>query len=119
MTREQFEQTSYNGKISYETYQKCDCSKCRRENCIHREAYRCMPTEVGGLGLCPNLKGRYKLRIYKLTGIDKGNLDHEEYFDTKEKMDERYSDLFEYELCSLNPTAWELTDGEWERLENY
>lgn len=32
----------------------------------------------------------YKLRIYKLSGSDKGNLDHEEMFDTKEQMDKRY-----------------------------
>ena len=29
----------------------------------------------------------YKLRIYKTYGGDKGNLDHEEIFDTKEQMD--------------------------------
>ena len=29
----------------------------------------------------------YKLRIYNLTGIDKGNLNHEENFDTKERME--------------------------------
>lgn len=57
MTRERFEQTAYNGKITYETYQKCDCTECKRENCIHRGAYRRMPIEVGGLGECPNLKG--------------------------------------------------------------
>lgn len=41
MTKEQFEQTAYNGKITYETYQQCDCTECKRE-CIHREAYRRM-----------------------------------------------------------------------------
>lgn len=118
MTKEQFEQTAYNGKITYETYQQCDCTECKRE-CIHREAYRRMPEEVGGLGLCPNLKAKYKLRVYELAGINKGNLDHEEYFETKEEMDERYSDLFEYELYNLNPTAWELVDGEWTRIRGY
>lgn len=58
MTREGFEQTDYNGKITYETYQKCNCSVCKRENCIHRESYRRIPKEVGGLGLCPNLKAK-------------------------------------------------------------
>ena len=61
----------------------------------------------------------YKLRIYKLTGIDKGNLDHEEMFDTKEQMDKRYDELFKRKLYSLNPTAWEQIDGEWKRLEGY
>ena len=36
----------------------------------------------------------YKLRIYKLSGIDKGNLDHEELFNTKDQMDKRYDELF-------------------------
>lgn len=61
----------------------------------------------------------YKLRIYKLTGIDKGNLDHEEVFDTKEQMDKRYNELFKSELYSLNPTAWEQIDDRWKRLEGY
>lgn len=36
----------------------------------------------------------HKLRIYKLSGLDKGNLDHEEMFNTKEQMDKRYDELF-------------------------
>ena len=47
----------------------------------------------------------YKLRIYKLSGSDKGNLDHEEIFDTKEQIDKRYDELFKRELYSLNPTV--------------
>ena len=54
-TKEWFETTLYNGKITFDTYLKCYCPDCTRENCIHREAYRRMPREVGGLGLCPNL----------------------------------------------------------------
>ena len=61
----------------------------------------------------------YKLRIYRLSGVDKGNLDHEEFFDTKDQMDKRYNELFKRELYSLNPTAWELCDGEWKRLREY
>lgn len=61
----------------------------------------------------------YKLRIYNLTGADKGNLNHEEIFDTKEQMDKRYNELFKRNLYSLNPTAWEQIDGEWKRLESY
>ena len=61
----------------------------------------------------------YKLRIYKLSGSDKGNLDHEEIFDTKEQIDKRYDELFKSELYSLNPAVWELVDGEWKRLEGY
>ena len=61
----------------------------------------------------------YKLRIYKLSGIDKGNLDHKEMFDTKEQMDKRYDEKLKKDLYGLNPTAWELIDGEWKRLEGY
>lgn len=61
----------------------------------------------------------YKLRIYKLSGENKGNLDHEEFFDTKEQMYKRYEELFKRDLYSLNPTAWEQIDGEWKRLEEY
>ena len=61
----------------------------------------------------------YKLRIYKLSGADKGNLDHEEFFSTREEMEVRYNELFVYENYSLNPTAWENMDGEWKRLEGF
>lgn len=61
----------------------------------------------------------YKLRIYKLSGVDKGNLDHEELFDTKEQMDKRYDELFKKDLYGLNPTAWEQKNGEWKRFEEY
>lgn len=32
------------------------CPECKNEKCIHRDAFRRMPREIGGLGLCPNLK---------------------------------------------------------------
>ncbi len=31
----------------------CDCTICKREDCLHRGAYRRLPEEEGGLGLCP------------------------------------------------------------------
>ena len=55
MTREQFE-TNTNYKMSYEKYQKCDCTHYDKNDCVHREAYRRVPVIDGGLGLCPNLK---------------------------------------------------------------
>ena len=61
----------------------------------------------------------YKLRIYKKSGHDRGNLDHEEMFDTKEEMNKRYDELFDVESYSLNPTAWELVNGKWLRLMEY
>ena len=55
MTEERFAETNW--KMSYEEYQKCCCSECDKEDCIHRDAYRRLPEIDGGLGLCPNLKG--------------------------------------------------------------
>ncbi len=55
MTRERFAETNW--KMTYEQYQKCDCTECKRENCIHRDTYRRLPEIDGGLNLCPNLKG--------------------------------------------------------------
>lgn len=55
MTEERYKETAY--KMSYEEYKKCYCPECKRENCIHRDAYRRLPEIDGGLGLCPNLKG--------------------------------------------------------------
>ncbi len=58
MTKEEFNMTNW--KMTYEEYQKCYCPDCKRENCIHRDAYRRVPEIDGGLGLCPNLKGEEK-----------------------------------------------------------
>ena len=64
------------------------------------------------------MDNNYKLRIYKLSGLDKGNLDHEEFFPTRESMDKRYRELFDRNLFSLNPTAWEYQE-DWERITSY
>ena len=65
----------------------------------------------------------WKLRIYKQKGLDKGNLDHEEFFDSKEDMDQRYRSLFNYKAFALNPTSYKLVEDddkeEWRRLEGY
>lgn len=53
ISKERFEETAY--KMSYEEYKVCACTACNREDCIHREAYRRIPTIDGGLGLCPEL----------------------------------------------------------------
>lgn len=45
-------------KMSFEEYQKCDCTKCDNKNCVHRDAYRRVPEIDGGLGLCPKLSKR-------------------------------------------------------------
>ncbi len=38
-------------------FKECDCSVCQhKDDCIHKGAYRRLPEEIGGLGLCKNLK---------------------------------------------------------------
>lgn len=57
MTREEFKNnTGY--RMSYEEYLKCDCGQCGKLDCPHKSAYRRFPEVDGGLGLCPNLKGK-------------------------------------------------------------
>ena len=102
-------------KLKPKDYTECDCSICVRP-CVHKDSYRRLPAEIGGLELCKNLSRKYKLRVYKLTGSDKGNLDHEEFFDTIEEMVKRYDELFRQELYSLNSTAWKKTENEWVRI---
>ena len=46
-------------------YTECNCCRCEREECIHREAYRRLPQEIGGLGLCPNLKASERQQTEK------------------------------------------------------
>lgn len=60
---------------------------------------------------------KYKLRIYKTAGSNKGHLDHEEFFASLDEAKARYYKLFDYNLFSLNPTMWELCDNdEWVRI---
>ena len=55
MTREHFENNT-NWKMSYEEFQKCDCTQCNNKDCIHRDAFRRVPVIDGGLCLCPKQK---------------------------------------------------------------
>ena len=55
MTREQFERTNW--AMSYEEFLACVCTRCIRDGCPHRDAFRRVPFVDGGLALCPNLKG--------------------------------------------------------------
>lgn len=61
----------------------------------------------------------FKLRIYQLSGPNKGNLDHEELFPSYEAMVDRYEKLFVFENLSYNPTAWEHKDGHWVRISGF
>lgn len=55
ITQEEFNKTGW--KMSYEEYKKCYCPECEsKESCIHRDAFRRVPSVDGGLGLCPNLR---------------------------------------------------------------
>jgi len=69
------------------------------------------------------MENKYKLRIYKLTGPKKGDLDHEEFFKTHEDLDKRYKELSRLSdngrPSPLRPTAWERKGNDWERLLEY
>lgn len=65
------------------------------------------------------MKFGYKLRVYHISGNNKGNLKEECFFQTKEQMDKKYNELFRYDLYSLNPTAWEWKEQEWCRMAGY
>lgn len=64
------------------------------------------------------MERKYKLRIYYKSGFQKGNLKREEFFSTKESMQQRYKELFKLREYALNPTAWEEINGEWLRMFN-
>ncbi len=55
MTREQFENNT-GWKMTYEEFQKCDCTQYDKKDCLHRGAYRRVPRIDSGLCLCSNLK---------------------------------------------------------------
>lgn len=63
---------------------------------------------------------KYKLRIYKKRAIDRGALEREEFFETKEEAFRRYNELFNYNDFGLNPTVWKQTkNGGWKRIAGY
>ncbi len=61
---------------------------------------------------------KYKLRVYIASGERKGEIHHEEFFESKKQMNARYKELFLFELYSVNPTAW-VNAGGWIRLAGY
>lgn len=65
------------------------------------------------------MTNKYKLRIYKLSGPNKGDLDHEEFFSTRESMNTRYNELFRQKNRAYNPTAWKMKEDDWNRLAGY
>lgn len=62
----------------------------------------------------------YKVRFYVTKGPNKGDLDHEETFDSREDAISAYRASFDRKLFSLNPTVWKFNDqtGKWEMLHN-
>lgn len=61
-------------------------------------------------------EGTYKIRFYQQSGPNKGNLDHEEFFRTREDALKAYRKVFKRELYGLNPTVWVKEDDDWRRL---
>ena len=62
---------------------------------------------------------KYKLRVYVISGPNKGNLDHEEFFDSINELNKRYEELFDYNLYAYNPTAWEWDGNDYKRISGY
>lgn len=59
----------------------------------------------------------FKIRTYKKTGIEKGNLERELFYNTAEETLTKYKELFRREYLALNPTLWARSgnDREWYR----
>ena len=47
---------SNGGHFDTEEINPCDCLNCGRQGCVHRGAFRRLPIDEGGMGLCYNLK---------------------------------------------------------------
>lgn len=47
---------STGGVFDKEAINPCNCTNCDRQGCVHRGAFRRLPKDEGGLGLCYNLK---------------------------------------------------------------
>ena len=63
------------------------------------------------------LNESYKLRFYcKQEGPNQGDLDHEEFFDTRVEAINRYEEVFDRNAYSLNPTMWVGDGDNWKRL---
>lgn len=66
------------------------------------------------------LQNPYKLRIYYVRGVNKGNLRTEEFFPTLDALRERYFELTskkDYEY--VRPTAWYYSGLDWEIMHGY
>lgn len=61
------------------------------------------------------MEKRFKLRIYKSSGV----FDYEEFFKAKKELVDRYELFMSYRMNEPLPTAWELVNGEWNRLGGY
>lgn len=53
-----------------------------------------------------NVNNEFKLRLYKKTGPEKGNLDKELFYDSAKELWTTYKSLFRISDYSLNPTIW-------------
>ena len=53
--KENYNFGSYAYEIPLDDFINCQCRYCTKK-CIHENAFRRMPSKIGGLGLCENLK---------------------------------------------------------------
>lgn len=62
----------------------------------------------------------FKLRIYVKSEPHKGDLKCQEYFTDLNGLNRRYKELNpKFVDYALNPTAWQLINGEWIRMFGY
>lgn len=74
-------------------------------------------SKIEDSGIDESLDESYKLRFYcKQEGPNQGDLDHEEFFDTRLEAINRYEEVFDRNAYSLNPTMWISNGDGWKRL---
>lgn len=49
-------------KNLYELENYVDCIGCTKKDCPHRNAFRRLPRELGGLGLCPGKETKQEVK---------------------------------------------------------
>lgn len=61
----------------------------------------------------------YKVREYHKTGIQKGNIKQETFFNSFKEAKSYYNAMFYYYDYSLNPTMWIKIDTGYKRINPY
>lgn len=51
--------------VKFQEDVRCYCAECNVSDCKHRDCYRRLSKEVGGLGLCPRLSDRFSIYVFE------------------------------------------------------